>query len=201
MSEEKNLVPVEEYSLEDLQRERDILKVFHFLLYETKENGRSLTVKQACKAAGIPFERWNEWSREGYTISPLKEIGREISQMAYDNIIPAYEAIIGGLVQLAQGRKPAGSDITDVRAGDMLAAIKQLQTMVPIQSLDAISSNHKSEFQHLEEFQPQVLDVKVLLQTGDHIYQPGSGGEGIGKIESIKDEVEGEIIEVEVSQK
>lgn len=188
-------------SLENLQREQIILEVMELMVHGRDENGKPFGIQKACDAAGISYLMWRKWVKEGYTDGPLRETSKLVSQIAYDAILPHYEDIIGGLVNIALGKRPDGVHPSmEIKASDIRGAIKDIHQIIPIKPIDENTGGAKSEFEHIEQYQPKQLMDVTIIQTGDHIYQ-SSDHDRVGDLASIKDEIEGRFVEIESPDK
>ena len=182
-------------SLAQLQREKNILEMLRLLLWE-KDDGKQYSIARACEEVGIVPATWHRWVQEGMTDGPLQQLAGEISNIAYETIIPAYQDIINGLVKMALGQIPDGADFKHIKAADMLAAIKQLAQIIPVKPISEVSGSRQSELEHITSFQPK--QINVTHYHGDFIYQGNPNDVKMGEMESIAPvSVEGEFDEVE----
>jgi len=190
------IVPVN-LTVEGLQRERIITDIIRLMLWEKDDRGKNYTITKACEEAGIAYNTWKKWVEDGFVSAPLRAIAGSISQVAYDNVLPHYEQMIKNVVALASGRRPEGSDITEIKAADMLAAFKLLQQIIPVQPIDQ-AQGEKSEMEHVDTFVPKQLHIHYHQgDSADFLYR-GGGEQRFGELGSLKDEIEGEVIEIEV---
>lgn len=192
------LVPRDSLTIEGLQRERIITDIIRLMLWEKDESGKNYSITKACSEAGIAYNTWKKWVEEGYVSSPLRAIAGSISQVAYDNVLPYYEQIIKNVVSLATGKKPKDSDISEVKASDMLAAFKMLQQIIPVYPIDQ-AQGEKSEMEHVDTYVPQQLHVHYHESNSDFLYK-GGGEQRFGELPSVKNEIEGEVIEIKAKQ-
>jgi hypothetical protein len=105
-----------------------------------------------------------------------------MSSAIQEIVIPRYRDIYQGLVSLALGQRPAGADPSmEVKAGDMIKAIKLLSTVVPVKPLSAPDQNEGKEAEdYLEGAQFKQIFVKGDM---NFIYQ-GNGQPQFGQLES-----------------
>jgi hypothetical protein len=177
-------------SLPKLQTERTILKILELTVMQRK------TITAACKEVGITTETWYRWSSEGLIDGPLRSISKQISQTAYDIIIPEYANILKGLVNMALGIPPEGSTIKRVTAGEAVNAFRQLMMIVPIQPMDKANTAMASELEHVEKYQPQQIQININANA-DFIYTGDNSDVKMGQMESIRtSSIEGEYEEI-----
>ncbi len=191
------LVPVEEekHTLRTIEREQKILEVISIMLSGEAEQDnirKTVSAQRAMAIAGVPRKQWERWVTEGHVAGPMRNISNQLNQAAYNVILPYFLEMMEVQVSIATGKAPQGSDIKTVRATDASAAFKELQKMMPVEPVNQ-ADGAKSEVEHLETFQPK----QMFVVKGDFVYK-GGGSENFGDLPSMKNEVEGTAIEVEV---
>jgi hypothetical protein len=177
-------------STTDLQIYQDeflVGQVLELLFHGRDTQGRAYSIETACKEVGISTSTWYRWAREGALEPHKAALAAQMSSAIQEIVIPRYRDIYQGLVSLALGQRPAGADPSmEVKAGDMIKAIKLLSTVVPVKPLSAPDQNEGKEAEdYLEGAQFKQIFVKGDM---NFIYQ-GNGQPQFGQLES------GEIIE------
>ncbi|MBE7553687.1 MAG: hypothetical protein HS126_21675 [Anaerolineales bacterium] len=104
-----------------------------------------------------------------------------MSSAIQEIVIPRYRDVYEGLVSLALGQRPANADPgMEVKAGDMIKAIKLLATIVPVQPMTAPEDHgDKDAEDYLEGAQFKQIFVKGDM---NFIYQ-GNGQPQFGQLE------------------
>jgi hypothetical protein len=159
----------EEMTLTQLQREKNILDILRLMLWEKDEKGKTYSITRACQEVGIDRSTWHRWMQDGLISGPLQRIAEEMNQAVYDTVVPYHREIMETLVNMARGIGPEGMEM---KPADVLAAIREYMKIVPTRPLDQEAGNDKSEFEHLDTFQPKQVFVNV--EAGDFIYQGNS---------------------------
>ena len=80
----------------------------------------------------------------------------------------------------------------------MLRAIKMLQEIVPVQPVDQAGAGQISEAEHVESFVPK--QIHVHYHEGNTFLYEGGGSERLGELPSLKRDIEGEAVEIEVEK-
>lgn len=105
-----------------------------------------------------------------------------MSSAIQEIVAPRYRVIYEGLVSLTLGQRPANANPgMEVKAGDMLKAIKLLAAVVPVKPLAAPEQNESKDAEdYLEGAQFKQIFVKGDM---NFIYQ-GNGQPQFGHLES-----------------
>jgi hypothetical protein len=172
-------------STTDLQIYQDeflVSQVLELLFHGKDSQGRAYSIEAACKEVGISTSTWYRWAKEGALDSHKAALAAQMSSAIQEIVIPRYRDIYQGLVSLALGQRPAGADPSmEVKAGDMIKAIKLLSTVVPVKPLSAPEQNEgKDAEDYLEGAQFKQIFVKGDM---NFIYQ-GNGQPQFGQLES-----------------
>lgn len=156
-------------------------QVLELLFHGRDDAGKAYSIETACKKVGIAKTTWYRWCKEG-ALEPYKAaLAAQMSSAIQEIVIPRYRDIYEGLVSLALGQRPANADPgMEVKAGDMIKAIKLLSTVVPIQPLSAAENGGDKEAEdYLEDAQFKQIFVQGNMQF---IYQ-GNGQPQFGQLE------------------
>lgn len=173
--------------LQVMQDEYLVSQVLELLFHGTDDNGRAYSIERACKKVGISTATWYRWAKEGALEPHKAALAAQMSSAIQEIVIPRYRDIYEGLVSLALGQRPKTSDPgMEVKAGDMLKAIKLLATVVPIKAMAVREDDGgKDAESFLEEVQFKQIYVKGDM---NFIYQ-GNGQPQFGKLEAGEDNV------------
>lgn len=174
------------YGLQVMQDEYLVSQVLDLLFHGQDDNGKAYSIETACKRVGISTATWYRWAKEGALDTHKAALAAQMSSAIQEVVIPRYRDIYEGLVSLALGQRPKNADPgMEVKAGDMIKAIKLLANVVPVKPLTAPEQTGEEEaLEYLEGAQ-----FKQIFVQGDmnFIYQ-GNGQPQFGKLESGEDE-------------
>lgn len=167
-------------SLQVCQDEYLISQVLELLFHGRDENGRAYSIETACSEVGISRTTWYRWVKEG-TLEPYKAaLAAQMSSAIQEIVIPRYRDIYQGLVSLALGQRPVGADPTmEVKAGDMIKAIKLLAAVVPVQPLSAPELNEGKE---VEEYLEGAQFKQIFVQGDMNFIYQGNGQPQFGQL-------------------
>lgn len=176
--------------LQVLQDEYLVSQVLELLFHGVDPNGKAYSIETACKKVGISTATWYRWAKEGALEPHKAALAAQMSSAIQEIVIPRYRDIYEGLVSLALGRRPVGADPTmEVKAGDMIKAIKLLASIVPVKPLTAQEQDEgKDALDYLEGAQFKQIYVKGDM---NFIYQ-GHGQPQFGQLEPGDEVVEPE---------
>lgn len=177
------------HGLQVCQDEYLVSQVLELLFHGKDEEGRVYTIESACRKVGVAPRTWYRWAKEGALEPHKAALAAQMSNAIQEIVIPRYRDIYEGLVSLALGKRPAEADASmEVKASDMLKAIKLLTTVVPVKPLAAPEQNEgKDAEDYLEGAQFKQIFVKGDM---NFIYQ-GNGQPQFGQLEG------GDIIDAE----
>ena len=168
--------------LQVIQDEYLVSQVLELLFHGVDDSGKAYSIETACKKVGISTATWYRWAKEGALEPHKAALAAQMSSAIQEIVIPRYRDIYQGLVSLALGQRPQGADPgMEVKAGDMLKAIKLLSTVVPVKPLAAQEQDGGQEaLDYLEGAQ-----FKQIFVQGDmnFIYQ-GNGQPQFGQLDS-----------------
>ncbi|MBE7473158.1 MAG: hypothetical protein HS114_28845 [Anaerolineales bacterium] len=175
--------------LQVCQDEYLMSQVLNLLFHGKDANGRAHSIESACREVGIGTTTWYRWVKDGALEPHKAALAAQMSSAIQEIVIPRYRDIYQGLVSLALGQRPANADPSmEVKAGDMIKAIKLLSTVVPVQALAAPDQNESKEAEdYLEGAQFKQIFVKGDM---NFIYQ-GNGQPQFGQLEG------GDIVDAE----
>jgi hypothetical protein len=176
--------------LQIYQDEYLISQVLELLFHGKDSSGRVYSIDAACKEVGVAPRTWYRWVKDG-ALEPYKAaLSAQMSSAIQEIVIPRYRDIYEGLVSLALGKRPAGADASmEVKAGDMIKAIKLLATVVPVQPLAAPADHgDKDAEDYLEGAQFKQIFVKGDM---NFIYQ-GNGQPQFGQLEGGNEIIDSE---------
>jgi hypothetical protein len=175
--------------LQTLQDEYLVSQVLELLFHGIDPNGRAYSIESACKKVGISTATWYRWAKEGALDTHKAALAAQMSSAIHEVVIPRYRDIYEGLVYLALGQRPPNADPSmEIKAGDMLKAIKLLSYVVPVKPLAAQEQDGGQDaLDYLEGAQFKQIFVKGDM---NFIYQ-GNGQPQFGQLEG------GEIIDSE----
>lgn len=175
--------------VQTLQDEYLVSQVLELLFHGVDDNGKAYSIEAACKKVGISTATWYRWAKEGALEPHKAALAAQMSSAIQEIVIPRYRDIYEGLVSLALGQRPKNADpAMEVKAGDMLKAIKLLANVVPIKAMAVREDDGgKDAEDFLEEVQ-----FKQIYVSGDmnFIYQ-GNGQPQFGKLHASRELDEG----------
>jgi hypothetical protein len=183
--------------LQVLQDEYLVSQVLELLFHGVDTSGKAYSIETACKKVGISTATWYRWAKEGALEAHKAALAAQMSSAIQEIVIPRYRDIYEGLVSLALGQRPKNADHSmEVKAGDMIKAIKLLSTVVPVKPLAAQEQDSGQEaLDYLEGAQ-----FKQIFVQGDmnFIYQ-GNGQPQFGQLRPEFDEglQAGDVVEAE----
>jgi hypothetical protein len=174
--------PTSTTELQIYQDEFLVSQVLELLFHSKDASGRAYSIEAACKEVGISTSTWYRWAKEGALDAHKAALAAQMSSAIQEIVIPRYRDIYQGLVSLALGQRPAGADPSmEVKAGDMIKAIKLLASVVPVKPLSAPEQNESKDAEdYLEGAQFKQIFVKGDM---NFIYQ-GNGQPQFGQLES-----------------
>lgn len=176
--------------VQTLQDEYLVSQVLELLFHGVDDNGKAYSIETACKKVGISTATWYRWAKDGALEPHKAALAAQMSSAIQEIVIPRYRDIYEGLVSLALGQRPKNANpAMEVKAGDMLKAIKLLSNVVPVKPLAVQEDDGgKDAEDFLEEVQ-----FKQIYVSGDmnFIYQ-GNGQPQFGKLEPGDDVIDGE---------
>jgi len=170
-------------SLTQLQREKTILDILRLTLWDKDSRGRKYSIESACREVGIDSSTWRKWVIDGLVVGPLKAIAEELHQSTHNIVIEFHGEIVENLIRMCRGLPPKDAPDMEVKASDVLAAIREYSKIVPPRPIDADTARITA-LEHAETFQPK----QVLMVQGDFIYN-GGGSVRMGELESIAGEL------------
>lgn len=176
--------------LQICQDEYLVSQVLELLFHGKDTSGRAHSIESACREVGIAKATWYRWCKDG-ALEPYKAaLAAQMSSAIQEVVIPRYREIYEGLVSLALGQRPTNADPgMEVKAGDIIKAIKLLATVVPVQPLAAPADHgDKDAEDYLEGAQFKQIFVKGDM---NFIYQ-GNGQPQFGQLEGGNDIIDSE---------
>ena len=176
--------------LQVMQDEYLVGQVLELLFHGRDDTGRAYSIEAACKKVGISTTTWYRWAKDGALEPHKAALAAQMSSAIQEIVIPRYRDIYEGLVSLALGKRPDGADPTmEVKAGDMIKAIKLLATVVPVQPLTAPADHgDKDAEDYLEGAQ-----FKQIFVKGDmNFIYTGNGQPQFGQLEGGDDIIDAE---------
>lgn len=167
--------------LQIYQDEYLVGQVLDLLFHGKDSSGRAYSIESACKEVGIAKATWYRWAKDGALEPHKAALAAQMSSAIQEVVIPRYRDIYEGLVSLALGQRPANADPgMEVKAGDMIKAIKLLATVVPVKPLTTPEDHgDKDAEDYLEGAQFKQIFVKGDM---NFIYQ-GNGQPQFGQLE------------------
>jgi hypothetical protein len=166
------------------------------LLFQGKDaTGRAYTIEGACKEVGISTTTWYRWAKEGALDAHKAALAAKMSGAIQEIVIPRYREIYEGLVSLALGQRPINADPhLDIKAGDMIRAIKLLATVVPVKPM---SAPPEDEGQDAADFLAGAQFKQIFVKGDMNFIYQGNGQPQFGKLPPETDEDEAkQIIDV-----
>lgn len=175
--------------LQVYQDEYLVSQVLELLFHGKDPSGRAYSIEAACKEVGISTTTWYRWAKEGALEPHKAALAAQMSSAIQEVVIPRYREIYEGLVSLALGQRPANADPgLEVKAGDMIKAIKLLSSVVPVKPL---AVQEQDEGQEAQEYLEGAQFKQIYVQGDMNFIYQGNGQPQFGQLES------GEVVEAE----
>jgi hypothetical protein len=141
---------------------------------------------------GISTTTWYRWAKEGALDAHKAALAAKMSGAIQEIVIPRYREIYEGLVSLALGQRPINADPhLDIKAGDMIRAIKLLATVVPVKPM---SAPPEDEGQDAADFLAGAQFKQIFVKGDMNFIYQGNGQPQFGKLLPETDEDDAEQI-------